>query len=1046
MSRMIMRREGLQHCVLLDQTDYRILLIEAQAGQGKTVLATQFDESSSRPFAWTTCATSDSVPRSFFEKLVQRIADTVSVFSKHNVLATIQQQLTVDEFVDIATRRLAAELEHCAAPLTIVIDDAHLLEESDQAMDLLRTITKSTPNHVKFIILSRFPLTHHDGPLFPVKDVLKIDKSLLAFTREEIAMLYNEHFAIPVDTRKVNDLLDATEGWIAGLTLLRSSNTIQRLTGEEQLKPFAVYFDELMIPTLTPREQKEVLLLSLLEEIRGDHMNFLVSGNVVRWVAEMVGKNCFARAREEAGQLVYRLHHIFRDYLSWQVDEQLSENEKQRFLVSAGELHLKNGAALDGLGLFVKARAWDSLARGLETHCIPLLVTNAQHPLMKILAEVPEEVSTNSPWICFAQGATLFAMKPAESEAIMLRALELCRTHEERTVELLTICFLINFNIFIRGEFQRKVHLLNRSADLFQQLRNDMSDAAVGICAKAIALGRVYYESNFDDAERHSHIAEKVFNDVADINPELVIMRILILGHKGDLNKALDVLSASFRHANSTLISPTTRFSLMIIQANYLLMAGRFDAYRALRHMLDRDWHEFMEHSYLGVFVKIWDIDLLIQQGRYDEAVQRILQHPYPIDAYPAHMTSQLKHYEMLAYAHLGRYEDMDMTMREALRLRTKSGGPYFIQLTHGLTMGALSLAGRYRQAQRIFDKYHKTADQLFQAPLIFSYRAAMNLSRGKPDEARSDVRRMLEHLVRFDSVHFFGWSPDIMKPVLAFAVREEIHPAYAKMLARHQMACDILDDGTIIPLLRIGIVNGVTLSLGNTEIPIAAITPMWQRIVTMLALAPHRSMAIQDIQSDLWPEQDPVDTRSKMDVTISRFRSKLSDYFGKGAGKLYLRTEGQRLRLAHCEIDCENIMFYAREGLGFASAGKPWRAHASFCSMRSWMGESSNTIFPPLNLPGTIVNTVIEALIEWVRTLKESNAHAEALDITAKALAADPINDTLQRERYNLLISLKRPGEAARSLKEYRSTLKAHDFSEDEIDLTIDNLLSGAA
>lgn len=1046
MSQLILRNEALAHCALLDKSKYRILLIQAQAGQGKTVLATQFDEISETPFAWTTCTQVDTVPGALFGKIVRSMATALPSFSEDIALGAMQQQLSMDEFVTIAPNSIASQLEAGGTPVTLVIDDAHLLEESPESKKLIHRLIRCTPEYVQFVFLTRFPLSLDGKPLLASNEILEIDSSLLAFSREEIAILFNEAFGISTDSRKVNQLFQATEGWVAGLMLLRSSGTIQRLTGAEQIKSLGSYFDELMVPSLTQAEQREMFLLSLLDEIPEALLCSLSSGDVVKWVESMVEKNCFARARMEGEERVFRLHHLFQDYLSWQGDEQLSAKEKSSFLVSAGTELLDAGKVLDGLRYYTKAEAWEKLSSTLKIHSVPLLAANAHQPLMEILSAVPEETRWNSPWLCFAHGATLLTLDPAHSAPTMIRAVELCEGHEEKVGELLAICSLLNFHILISGEFGRKAALVDRAEQLFKELRPQLPDALVGNCAQAISLGKAYYENKLIEADEYSIIGGQAFRTSSNINPWLIITRILILALKGDVKQALDLLSPYHQHTNTPWISPTTRFSVLILQANYQLMAGQFTAYRALRDTLRRDWPEFLEHSYLGIFVSIWDLDMLTQEGRYDEILQRVAKSPCTTDSYPSHMTSQLKHYEMLAYAHLGRFEEMDMAMREALRLRAKGGAPYFIHLTHSLAMGALSLAGRHSAAERVFakcTKASKTAPSLYHSPTVYAYRAAMYLKNDKFEEAKEDVRSMLEHMVRFNNSHFFGWAPDIMKPVLSFAVKEGIHSAYAKELACKQMACDILDDGEIVPHLKVQTIGEIRLSYGLTSSSGTDLTPMEQRIIELLAFDTQSATKLPDIQTLLWPKQDPAETRSNIDTNLSRLRSKTTKIFGKGVGKRHLQTEGQRVRLAHCSVDCDRIMKYAQEGLSYPLDEKPWHVHIAFLCMAKHLGENFENPIALQALPKHLVKTVSDALLKWVQVLKLSNAPEEALGIADKALMIDPIDDTFQRERYDLLTSLKRPREAAQSLKDYRLILSDHDFTDEEIDNTIDNLLA---
>ncbi|QGY38930.1 AAA family ATPase [Pseudodesulfovibrio cashew] len=1044
MSQLIRRREALSHCDLFERSDYRILLVQAQAGQGKTVLATQFDEASRTPFAWTTCSSATNSPRLLFEKVLHGLSTTLSGFSSDALSEALQQQLVNPEFVGIASASLGGALEKSARPVILVFDDVHLLKSGDHTLDLLKALVETTPSFVKFIFISRYPLAMDGKPLFPSSELMQIDKSLLAFSREEIALLYNDVLGEPAGTKKIRQLYEATEGWISGLKLLHTSGTIRRLVHADTAS-LGFYFDELLLPSLTPAEYREMARLALLEELPEALLRSNVDPAVVAWINELVDKNCFVRVLKGEGAKVFRLHHIFQEYLARQADDLLTDQERAEFLSRVGDWCIANDREKEGLLYYTQAEDWPRMAEAMRTHCLPLLALNHHHLLMTVLDAVPDDIVKATPWLSFAYGVTRMLLDPARCEPALRRAIDLFRGEDDGFGELLASCSLLNFQFLISGAFERNNQLLERAILLFEALRGGLPAPIVVSCAQAIAVGMAHYRGDFETGREYARISDELtpHGDTSKIWATIVYT--LILALKGDVEAALELLSPYFVQSNSQWLSFATRFSTSIIEVNYLLMAGRVTEYKLLSAELRREWKDVLRNSYLGVFLDVWDLDVLLSEERHEEMVTLCERTLADQDALSPHIVSQLLHYEMMAHAHLGRWDAMERSMRRALRIRSNAGGPYFVHLTLSLSACALSLAGRERPATRLVHRSGKVLDgalEPYQGKVAQSYLAALYLRNGETDKARELTRLMLGRMRQCGNRYFFGWSPRVMRPVLSFAVREGIHAGFARGLARERLASDILDDGTLVPFMHVHVLAGTKLVLGDEAISGRSLSPAWREIIAMLAVEPGHELDVQDVQCRLWPDEDPADSRSKFDTMLSRLRSRLTKVFGRDAVKRHIQLKAQRLSLLHCLFDIGKVAHYAEEGIAYAEKGGSWQAHAAFSCMEHWLGAALARDMDRRGLSDALSRMLLRALGDWLEILIKANMREKALAIADMALVLEPVNDTLHRQRYNLLSALGRPSEAALALRKYREILREHDFGAEEIDDIIDSLL----
>jgi tetratricopeptide (TPR) repeat protein len=521
----------------------------------------------------------------------------------------------------------------------------------------------------------------------------------------------------------------------------------------------------------------------------------------------------------------------------------------------------------------------------------------------------------------------------------------------------------------------------------------------------------------------------------------MLVSKLAILGISGNASDVLEELSPFLPQSNNPMINPTLRYGLDVFQVNFLLLSGDLTGYRAMRKSLASKWGEQENDSFVSVFLTVWDLDALLAEGRYDAAFRLARDYDETHADVIPHMRCQILHYLMLAAAHLGKKEETLRTMRTALRLRAIGGGPYFVLLTHSFAAAALSLLGERHTAERIFNKNLALYERyrIDQAQAVYAYRAAMYLDTGRRPEAGRYIEALLGKMKRHRVRHFFGWTPTTMQPVLCEAVRENIEKDYARETARQRLGIDILDDGTPVPLMRIDCLAGMKLSRGGASIPESALAPMWRDLLRLLCESPNMALGVEAVREELWPGSPAEKTRSKLDTMLSRLRGKIGAVFGEDAKQRHLQLHGQKLYLKHCLVDLCQVLGFAREGIELAGRREYWRSHSAFTLMRHWLGAAYE--HPATWAAGQGSRQVVmQALVAWTDLLTQSDDPKQALEVVEKALALDPINDSAQRQHYDLLTILKRPGEAHQGLRQYRRSLEDEGFHESEIEQIIEN------
>jgi LuxR family maltose regulon positive regulatory protein len=187
-------------------------IISGRAGSGKTALALDFANQCGRPVAWYKVDAPDADPRIFFRYLIRSIQSRRPGFGSDSLMALVEaRDLEFTDLISSLTERSVYELSEgdAAGPLLIVIEDLHLVSDSDWLMLFFGRLLPLLPAEVHVLITSR---SLPPAPLWRMRSkqsLVVIDEGALAFTKPEAIALF-ESYGLP--TEQASICLDHTHG------------------------------------------------------------------------------------------------------------------------------------------------------------------------------------------------------------------------------------------------------------------------------------------------------------------------------------------------------------------------------------------------------------------------------------------------------------------------------------------------------------------------------------------------------------------------------------------------------------------------------------------------------------------------------------------------------------------------------------------------------------------------------------------------------------------------------------------------------------------
>ena len=324
--------------LLGDLLDYRLIIVAAPAGYGKTSLLVDFAHQFDWPVCWLALEPIDRDLVRFLSHFVYAIRQRFPDFGSDAIRlleTTPADELNTDFLITSITNDIYRTItEH----FILVLDDYHLLQSSPKIDQFLSDFVQRADENCHIAITSRRLLTLPDLPLMVARSqVGGLSVEELAFSQEEILKLFNQVFDKSITSQEAAELAESTEGWITGLLL--TSQTLRGGMGEARkvTRTSGIGLYEYLAQQVLEQQPQEVqdflLNTSLLEEFN-EHMCATVLekalGEVRDWrelMMRVIQSNLFIIPVGDQA-LWLRYHHLFRDFLQSALQRQRPDDAR----------------------------------------------------------------------------------------------------------------------------------------------------------------------------------------------------------------------------------------------------------------------------------------------------------------------------------------------------------------------------------------------------------------------------------------------------------------------------------------------------------------------------------------------------------------------------------------------------------------------------------------------------------------------------------------------------------------------------------------------
>jgi LuxR family maltose regulon positive regulatory protein len=292
-----------------------IVSVVAPPGYGKTTLLSQWAERNGQAFAWVSVDEGDNDPKILLTYVAEAL-DAVEPIDGRVFDALASPGSSVP---GSAVPRLGSAFSSMTSPVVLVLDDVHLLRNSE-CRAALSVLADHVPGGSRLALAGRAEPPLRIARLRAEGKILEIGPGDLSLTRAEAASLLRDA-GVALGEDEVAELHRRTEGWPAGLYLaalyLREGGSLPHATvsfgGDDRL--VSEYMESEFLSRISRQQRAFLTRAAVLERMSGPLCEAVLDlpGSAAT-LADLARSNLLLVPLDRRKEW-YRYHHLFRDML-----------------------------------------------------------------------------------------------------------------------------------------------------------------------------------------------------------------------------------------------------------------------------------------------------------------------------------------------------------------------------------------------------------------------------------------------------------------------------------------------------------------------------------------------------------------------------------------------------------------------------------------------------------------------------------------------------------------------------------------------------------
>ncbi len=1062
-SRLLIREKILTYKLPGKGRGKKIIVVEAQAGQGKTTLIYQYVTYTNKLYCWHRIDVKDADPVLFLTALYLNLKSIIPDFESPRLARVLGEGAVeiynLSSYVNILLSDIDQSLD---GGICLIFDDLHLIEGADKTNELLDYIIETSPPKIQFILSSRQPLLLNNKTLRNKQDVLTLKTADLALDTTEIEELFKNIFNRPIGLKEATAIQKLTDGWIMGIVLIaldssgRAEQTDQNpgsFSSAVSLDALSTYFHNETFSHISQDLHKPFLKLSLLNELPTDLADQIIGRDDLGQKLDFFTRSNYFIYKLDEDRQTFCFHRLFQEYLQNEAKKQLQPKEIQEVYSLAADYYLEQQNVPEALSCYFKAGNFSRMDDLLRKEGLGLLAQNLNITIHSVLENIQEDILHKYGWLSLFAGILRETSSPHKTLPLLENARELFISHNQEVGELLALAQTIYFHFVISGLYKEGAKLLDRTEELLGNNFDGLTPLEKILVSRNLAAGFCFFTCEMEKAQKYGTIAKDLATELSIVN--FIASSRFVLGYigliKGDRAKSLREAEYLYTLLPDPVIGMQNKLSLLFMQLDDLSKHGDYvNFFSGLQLFQAKVDDKLAMQTVAAPYLFIYQSIMFVGAGELERALEIINNGISSSEtATTSHMQSQSLQWRAYIYSKLGNYDGAVADLEKSVELRELSGGT-INTAEHLLVKGATcTVLNKQREAEEALNhtiKIAETIDSPYLTCSALMHRAYLRIQQGMKELALEDLEKGLRLMRKNNYTFFWSWEPTFILTLLSSAITNNIEKEFARKLARIRLYINIDNDGTIIPLLKFAMLDGFTIHHGD-ELLFSSrdFSEKQKELFDLLLTRKHQQIKFSTLQELLWPKDNPEKTRVKFDSLLARLRKALSLKLQVPV-KHYLTIKRSILYLSNCIIDTEEFQHLAEKGIDSFRNELYWQAgnyfNQAFVFWKGTLPEDTFYSDNAITYSYAIENKLIEMTIAWGKILLKSGLIDEAIQLLENLIERFRENDFLITFLYELYRKNNDPVQANNLLKSYQKELEKNDYLEVEIEGYINNVI----
>ena len=418
--------------------DYKLVLVSAPAGYGKTTLLSEWARESQFSVVWLSAGEEDNDPQRFFRCLFsawKAVQPGIVASPLDLILGSLSPDI---DSARVAFINVASEL---TGQTVLVVDDSHLIID-ESVLQALTYLIDHAPPMLHFILVGR------GEPMLPLAryrargELLEVRAENLRFSDDETSAFLNRITGLQIEDGQISALQNQLEGWIAGLQLVALG--LQRgLTETDQLvvsgkhRFVADYLTEEVIAGLPGDDRRWLLQTSILDRLSGSLSDAVTGDADGQQILERLERQDLFLEPLDDHREWFRFHPLFASVLGEELKRRYPEDVTDLHL-RAARWHLEHDLPDQALRHAVASGDRELVVQIAERYVMLLLFSGEVRRVQDWLMKLPQDWFADQPMLGLARvGMLMYSgqfgeclscldeverlallMKPAENHAL----------------------------------------------------------------------------------------------------------------------------------------------------------------------------------------------------------------------------------------------------------------------------------------------------------------------------------------------------------------------------------------------------------------------------------------------------------------------------------------------------------------------------------------------------------------------------------------------------------------------------------------------------